>query len=173
MNTNYELKKVVLGSYVFVSDSWVSNASFAIRKDKVQNVDDFSSEKIFNLLSTYKGMNSDFSKTDEDFQQYINCSFDIEYKKSNVCLKNEKETYTIFSDGEKYILVDSVYVDYFDLNKLYGSSENNVVYVNDPDKIDFFVADVDAEFDKVIVKKFIDFGKSDSKSEKKMNKFFK
>jgi len=169
-----ELKKTIFGKYVFVSDEWVSNASFAVRKEFVSNRDEFSDERIFNMTGNFKGLLSDFSKEDSDFNKFTEGTFNVKFQKTNVCIKEDKNTFYIFTDGNETILIDSLYVDSFDIKELYGSGDiENVVYVNDPDKIDFFVADVDAEFDKVIVKKFIDFGKSDSKSEKKMNKFFK
>jgi len=179
MRTKFEIKKTILGNDLFVSENWVSNGVFAIRKLFVKNADDFYNEQIFNRLSIYKGVSGDFTKEDNDFEQWIKKNFIHKYLKTGVCIRELKKFFTVFEsktakDEYKYILIDNEYVDYFNLDVLYGAElHDSIVFVDDTEQIDFFICDNDINFDKVIVKKFIDFGKSDSKSEKKMNKFFK
>jgi hypothetical protein len=174
MNNSVEIKKTVLGKFVFVSERWISNASFAIKKENVSNRDEFSDEKIFNLTGNYKGIDSDFDRADDEFSKWIECDFSKEYKKTNVCIREEKSFFTAFKceQNDTFIYIDNLYVDTFNLEVLYGTDENDIVYVDQINEPNFFVADVDLKTDGKIIQKFAKI-KSNGNSDSKMNKFFK
>jgi hypothetical protein len=177
MRTKFEIKKTILINDLFVSENWISNGVFAIRKLFVTNSDDFHSEKIYNRLSIYKGVGADFSKQDDDFEQWIKKDFNNLYVKTNVCIREMKKYFTVFECKEteeqyRYILIDNDYIDYFNLEKLYGDVKNDsIVFVDNPEQIDFFVCDSELKYDSSVIQKMIRFGNGNSDS--KMNKFFK
>jgi len=152
----FDLNKAILGNNLFVSENWVSNGSFSVKKILLKNSDDFYSEEIFKRLKTYKGINYDFNKSDDGLEKFISekDKYVNVYNKTNIIVENDGKQYSIFECKEidNFIFIDYIYVKFFNLEKLYGKKDS-FIYIDDNENTNFFICECDNILLNVEIKK--------------------
>ena len=138
----FDLNKTIIGGRLYVSENWITNGSFAIKKILCKNIDDFYSEDVFKRLKTYKGTSYDFNKKDKEIEQYLNKDFSIKYIKSNWQYKKDNVFYTLYESNDSNIFISSNYSNFFNLDFILGDIEKkSIVFVDNKDNTNLFVCE--------------------------------